>query len=142
MSVKLVPWFQQQPEQRVRKEYKRRPKSCDTSWEGFQRFLPIPVEEFQELEMTCVFNSAESMSFHELGQHSFSGKDSTVKELLLLVCSLKRGRRAGVMGLVLLHYVQSFFKCKTVLETEFRVFFKDIAFPWMEESDLSFLFCC
>lgn len=38
-----------------------------------------------------------------------------------------------------LHFVQSFFKCKTVLEREFSVFLKEIAFPWIEESDLSFL---
>lgn len=138
MSVKLVPWFQQQPGQRVREEYKPRPKRCDNSSEGFQRFLflPVPVQAFQELEMTCVFDNAKSMNFH------FSGKDSTVQEQLLLVCSLMRERRGGVMGPVLLHLVQSFFKCKTVLEREFRVFFKEIAFPWIEESDLSFLICC
>lgn len=60
---------------------------------AFTRFLPIPVQGLQELEMTCVFNNAESMSFHELGQYSFSGKDSTVKEQLLLVCSAVKGRR-------------------------------------------------
>lgn len=109
MSVKLVPWFQQQPEQRVREGYKPRPKSCDISSGSFQRFLPIPVQGFQELEMTCVFNNAESTSFHELGQNSFSGKDSTVKEQLLLVGSLMKGRRVGVMGPVLLHFVQSSF---------------------------------
>lgn len=89
-----------------------------------------------------MLNNAEFMSFHELGQPSFCGKDSTVKEQLLLVCSLMKGRIVRVMGPVLLHFVQNFFKCKTVLEREFSVFFKEIAFPWIEESDLSFLFCC
>lgn len=42
-----------------------------------------------------MFHNAESMSFHELGQHSFSGKDSTVKEQLLVFCSLMREQSWG-----------------------------------------------
>lgn len=55
-----------------------------------------------------MLNNAESMSFHELGQYSFTDKDSTVTEQLLLVCSLMKGRRVGVVGPALLHFVQFF----------------------------------
>lgn len=81
------------------------------------------------------------MSFHGLGLPSCSGKDSTVKEQLLLACSRIEGRRASVTGPVLVHFVQSFLMQNSV-GNKIQVVFKEIPFPWTEKSDSSFLFCC
>ena len=68
----------------------------------FRAFCLFLCRDSQELGVTYVFNNRESMSFHGLGQPSCGGKDSTVKEQLLLVCSLvSEWRRVRVMGAVL-----------------------------------------
>lgn len=139
MSVKLVPCFEQHPEQRVRGEYNPRTDRRDVSSEGFQSLLPVPVQGFQELETACVFDNPESTNFHGLGQPSCSGKHSTVKEQLLLVCSLMRGGESGLQHLLCMLFKD--LQCKTVLEAEFRLFLKGIPFSWTEESDSSLLFC-
>lgn len=56
-----------------------------------------------------------------------------------VLVQLGNGRSAGTCSSA---FCSKFFKCKTVLEREFSVFFKEIALLWTEKSDLSFLFCC
>lgn len=55
-----------------------------------------------------MFNNPESMSFHGFGQPPCSGKDSTVEDQLLLVCSLVRGGELGLWHLFLCIFFQDF----------------------------------
>lgn len=79
--------------------------------------------------MTCVFNNPESMSFHGLGQLPCSGKDSTVKEQLLLFCQ--------GYGTSSCAFCSKIFNAKQYWKQNSGFFFKEIPFSWTEESDLS-----